>query len=192
MSEEQNEKPQFQRTPINDSNFIKQVKDFFDTLPISREEKVNIFRSYELALNNGVMYPRQGLQRSDAGMRTFKHYYVSNCISFSSNADVKKYKEAQKEDRKYIVNTDYMEFERQCRMFGINSDISRANLYFDMKLSDFKQGIMQVHSDKDIYNFVCKYFEMYLKYEPKRIQVKKNQDLPIKEGDRQYLIEDLF
>ncbi len=190
--QKQNEKPQFQQTPISSSTFIQQVKDIFNKMPISRDEKVRIFRSYELELNKGVIYPRQGLNRCNESVRTFKHYFVTRCISFSSDSDVKKYKDAVKNDRKHLVQTDFVEFERQCRMFGINNEVSRANLYFDMKRKDFEQGTMQVYESKAIYDFLGKYFHMYLKYEPERIQVKKNKDLPIDENQRMYSIEDLF
>jgi len=192
MSEEQEKvKPVFEPTPISNAMFIKQVKEFFDTLPISRDEKVRIFRAYELELNKGVVYPHQGMQRSEESMRTFKHYYVTRCISFASNSDVKKYVQAEKEKRAYTIQTDHVEFEHQCRLIGVNNEISRANLYFDMKKNDFAQGVMRVYEEKEIYQFLLNEHYPYLKYEPQKKEYK-SKAMKVDDNKRMYDINELF
>lgn len=206
MSEqEENQKPQYEGSPISNSITIKFIVDFLMSIPASKQYRRKVFDAFEDELNmypckeNGFKqgkYPFQGMTRSEETPRLFKDFYVSRFVTFSNHKFQgvrfgKKDRNGERPIATPSVETDHVIFEQVARNLGINNEISRNNLYFDMKLKDFQQGIMQVYEKAEIEKFIENEYYPYLKFEPQQVEYKERK-VKIDESKRMYSIDDLF
>ena len=170
--QEQNVKPEYVYQEITNKSFIRKAFELLNNMCLTDDEKLRIFELYELELNKGVIYPRNNLKRMIEGLRTFKHYFASRHIFFSTLNETKRFKEAKNEEEKAKVTsgvqTDFKLFERACRSYGINSEISRGEMYFEFKYSQLCDGILQCDDKATIDDWCMSKAPYYLKYEPKR------------------------